>query len=133
MNRSLRTALILVLASITLLAACRPSDRSSSSASGWDVAIEVVGAPVGIGPAVVEVRPRREGRPVQGAQVSVRAEMTHAGMGAPLQVEASETEAGVYRSEALDLAMAGDWFITVTVVGPDGTTQESSQPLQVGR
>lgn len=132
MKRWGRAALFLALALAVLSTACRPSDRSASSTTGWEVVIEVVGAPVSIGPVVVEVRPRAEGGPVQGAQVSVRAEMTHAGMGAPLQVEAHEIEAGVYRSEALDLAMAGDWFLTAIVVGPDGATRESSLPMQVG-
>lgn len=134
MKRSTQMWLLIVFTAAISLNACRPSDRSEGSAStSQEITLEVLDAPVSVGPAVVEVRLRSAGEATTGAQVSIRAEMTHAGMGAPLIVDATEVEAGVYRSEDFELEMAGDWFLTAVVVYPDGTTGEANQPIQVGR
>lgn len=133
MRRSALPTLLLLTALGLLLAACKPSDRSASSGGGWEVAMAMVDAPLRIGPGVVEIRPLFEGAAVEGARVSVVAEMTHAGMGAPQQVQAAEVAAGVYRSEAIDFSMAGDWVLSATVLTQDGRRREAMLLLQVGR
>ena len=55
--------------------------------------------------------------PVTGAQVELEGNMSHAGM-APVFAEAKEIEPGRYRS-TMELSMAGDWFVLVTVTLPD--------------
>ena len=52
-----------------------------------------------------------------GAHVELEGNMLHAGM-APVFAEAKETEPGHYRS-TMELSMAGDWFVLVTVTLAD--------------
>ena len=61
-------------------------------------------------------------RPVSGAQITLEADMSHAGM-APVFEEASETEPGQYQAH-LKFAMAGDWVILLHVRLPSGQTLE---------
>ena len=58
------------------------------------------------------------GRHVDGARVTLEANMSHAGM-APVFADARETEPGRYQS-SMELTMAGDWFIMVHVNLADG-------------
>jgi hypothetical protein len=50
---------------------------------------------------------------ITGAHVELEGNMSHAGM-APVFAEAKETEPGHYRA-TMELSMAGDWFVLVTV------------------
>ena len=59
-----------------------------------------------------------EGRPVTGASVSLKADMTHAGM-APVLDDAEEVGEGLYRM-SFEWTMAGDWVLTVSGTLEDG-------------
>jgi hypothetical protein len=61
-------------------------------------------------------------RPVSGAQITVEADMSHAGM-APVFAEASETQPGQYQAH-LNFAMVGDWVVLLHVRLPGGQTLE---------
>lgn len=58
------------------------------------------------------------GRPIHGARVRVEGNMSHPGM-APSIAQAQELEPGHYRA-ALELTMAGDWFLLVEAGLADG-------------
>lgn len=62
------------------------------------------------------------GRPIGGAAVEVEGNMAHAGM-QPAFAEATETDSGQYAAP-LEFTMAGDWFLLVDAVLPDGQTVE---------
>lgn len=68
------------------------------------------------------------GAPVTGALLRLEGNMSHAGM-VPVFGEAKETEPGRYRS-TLELSMAGDWYILVTVTLPDKRTFERQLELK---
>jgi hypothetical protein len=88
---------------------------------GVDLVIEP--DPPQLGLATVTVRlTGPDGQPIQGAQVELEGNMTHAGM-VPTLARASETAPGRYQAE-LDFTMVGDWFILVRADLPDGQSME---------
>ena len=120
-------AVVLVLA----LAACGPGGESGSApggarstqpaASADQLAIVMTIDPLTVGTSTVTANVSAGGEPEVGATVTVRGDMTHAGM-APVIAELTEDEAGVYVTNDFELTMAGDWIITVEVEATDGRT-----------
>lgn len=58
------------------------------------------------------------GAAIEGAAVTVRGDMSHAGM-APVEATAANAGDGLYRAD-FAWTMGGDWIITVTATLPDG-------------
>lgn len=69
------------------------------------------------------------GAPVQGAQLSFRGDMTHAGM-TPVIIDLQETKPGVYRGE-IQWTMAGAWVLTIQGELEDGRTLKRLINLEV--
>lgn len=116
-----------VIAGLLLLTAgCRQSaggvpldSEAAGGASGLRLELVAEPAEPVVGPARWRVTLLdSEGRAVEGASVSVRGDMTHAGM-VPVEAEAVEQEGGVYLAD-FEWTMAGDWIVTVTAQLPDG-------------
>ncbi|RME85915.1 MAG: hypothetical protein D6775_01525 [Caldilineae bacterium] len=59
-----------------------------------------------------------EGRPVSGARLEIKGDMSHAGM-QPVLTEALPGDPGTYKA-LITWSMAGDWIVTITVKLPDG-------------
>jgi hypothetical protein len=75
---------------------------------------EISPQPPRVGPVTLTIRiTDLSGTAVTGAQVSMEAEMSHAGM-VPVFADASEIEPGRYQA-TMKLSMAGDWRVTVHV------------------
>ena len=68
------------------------------------------------------------GKPIEGATVDVRGDMSHAGM---QPVMAVATGAGGNYSADFEWTMAGDWIVTVTAALPDGRTATRQFDLTV--
>jgi hypothetical protein len=68
------------------------------------------------------------GRPITGATVILRGDMTHAGM-APVIVQMHETGNGHYQAKDFHFTMAGNWVLTAGAALPDGTRVEQSFPM----
>lgn len=122
-ERVIPAAAVILL--LLLAAGCRrsaggvPLDNGTPGATG--IRIELVADPADpvIGPARWRITLLdADGAPVEGAVVSLRGDMTHAGM-VPEEAAAVEDGAGVYRAE-FEWTMAGDWIVTVTATLPDG-------------
>ena len=62
----------------------------------------------------------KNGQPVNNATLSLKGDMNHAGM-QPVLAETTQGLNGVY-SVPFEWTMGGDWFVTVEVALPDGTT-----------
>ncbi|MDZ7707296.1 MAG: FixH family protein [Trueperaceae bacterium] len=129
-------AVVLVLSLTALLASCRPPDAGSSttgsaSADPVAVAIDLPEAPA-VGPATVVVRVDRDGVAVEGADVEITGDMTHAGM-VPVIRAAFEASPGVYRADDMVFDMAGDWIVTADVTLPDGSTTRQEAATTVRR
>ncbi len=89
-------------------------------------------APALVGPATLSVQlSDANGAPVEGATVSLKGDMSHAGM-QPVLADADETAAGVYEAPWV-WTMSGDWFVTVTAALPDGRTLVRRFDLTVRR
>jgi hypothetical protein len=119
-----RQWLLIVL--IVLLAALTGCQRASQQAAS-DQAPEIAAAlaidpdPAVVGPTNMRVTlTDASGAPVQGASVSLKGDMSHAGM-QPVLAEAGAAANGVYEAQWM-WTMAGDWFVTVTAALPDGRT-----------
>ena len=96
---------------------CAPSERD-----GLGVTVDV-----GISPTPPLVGPTRllisltdsTGTPVEGAEVQVEGNMTHAGM-APVFGTAQDEGEGMYVVPGFRFTMAGDWILTVRMTLADG-------------
>ncbi len=91
---------------LTALVACAPQAKND-----LDVQLEFNNRRVGVRPVVMTIQ--YQNKPLEGAQVSVRGDMTHAGM-VPVRGEAVERGAGRYELTAFNFNMAGDWVLTFT-------------------
>lgn len=81
----------------------------------WNVAPD----PPRVGPATFSFSlADSAGHPVEGAQVQLEANMSHAGM-RPVFAQAEEGAPGRY-SAPLEFTMGGDWFILIDAALPDG-------------
>lgn len=129
-------AVLLVLSLTALLASCRPPDAGSSArdaATSDSVAITIELPPEpAVGPSTVTVRVDRDGAPVEGADVEITGDMTHAGM-VPVIRAAGEAAPGVYRADDVVFDMAGDWIVTADVTLPDGSTARQEAATTVRR
>jgi hypothetical protein len=113
--------IILVLIVLVLAAGCRqnptPVPERSVQAAQIDLAFDP--DPAVVGDAALTVTVTRDGAPLADAPVSVRGDMTHAGM-RPVLVDAT-TDASGSVSIPFTWTMGGDWIVTVSVTLPDGS------------
>jgi hypothetical protein len=111
------------------LAACRQSAQPTpTTAVEIDLAVEPT--PIAAGDATLVVTLRAaDGTPIEGALVSVRGDMNHAGM-SPVLGETSAGENGVYRVP-FEFTMTGDWIVTVTAALPGGGESAETFDLTV--
>lgn len=108
-----------ILLAAMALAGCGRAARAADEAPELALELAVGPAPARVGPAVVALTLRDPNdRPVEGAALSLRGDMAHAGM-VPVLAEADETGPGVYTAD-LAWTMAGDWTVTVQGALPDG-------------
>jgi hypothetical protein len=119
------TPILLALGLVALLglAGCQRTSRQQPADQAPDVRITlaVEPAPPAIGAARVVVQlADASGKPIDGAAVNVRGDMSHAGM-LPVLATAAEEADGVYAAD-FEWTMAGDWIVAVTAVLPDGRT-----------
>lgn len=127
----------LALAVTALLAACGPpgddggsGGTASTGDDGATLNAELDGDPR-VGPAQIVVTLQdANGDGIEGAEVEVTGDMTHAGM-VPVVSAVPEEGDGIYRSEAFEFTMAGDWVLTVEAELPDGGSLRDTLSLTV--
>ena len=130
-GRWLRWALLaLVLASS--LAAC--TRNSSQVDKAPEVAMELTLDPdpplFGRTSELTVVLTDADGAPIDNADLTIKGDMTHAGM-VPVIVETDSSQDGVYTTR-FDWSMSGDWIVTITAELPDGRTAVRTFELAVG-
>lgn len=126
--------IISVLFLCLLLSGCRPPDAGGTqdgtqNPEGVRVSLELPDAPE-VGPAELRVYVLQGNGAVSDAQVTVTGNMTHAGM-EPVIAEATESEPGLYLTQAFNFDMAGDWLLTADVTLPDGSRASDDVPVTV--
>jgi hypothetical protein len=133
--RSPRRAFLLAAVFVLLLAAVSGCGRSQSVSAvetqdDYQVtfATEPAAPSQGDGTVVITLRDRA-GQPVDGARVSIEANMNHAGM-TPEYADATASEAGVYRLP-LNWTMGGAWYVDAKVTLRDGQEIRRRFPVDV--
>ena len=120
-------SVLLLLLALAALPGCRPPQGDSTPEVALDWA--VTPDPPVTGPASVRLTltDRATGQPVQGAEVRLEGNMSHAGM-KPVFGTARETGPGRYEA-SLDLHMGGDWLILVDARLRDGRSLQRQVDL----
>lgn len=123
--RFLLTRLLLIVTILGGLTACRVGRGGTS-----DVAIDLTMPAAELAPPTTLTATLRDasGTPIEGADVTLRGDMTHAGM-EPVIVPMQSVGGGQYRTDQFAFNMAGDWILTVEAALPDGAKAEESFPV----
>ena len=131
-ERWIRFLLLLsLIITSSVLAGCQRASKQGQTDQAPDVsiALSVEPSPPAVGKAQVVVElADATGKPIEGATVDVRGDMSHAGM---QPVMAAATGAGGSYSADFEWTMAGDWVVTVTAALPDGRTATRQFDLTV--
>ncbi len=113
---------VLPLGLVLLLFLGSSCARASQQANSADVQISLTAIPfpphIGESRLVIQVADK-SGSPIDDARLSIKGDMTHAGMEPVLAEMDGGGEAGVY-DIPFEWTMAGDWVVTVDVLLPDG-------------
>jgi hypothetical protein len=121
----------MVLLALLALTACKPPQEAADPNRPVEVAL--LTTPARVGPAAIEVRLLVDGTPALGAHVTIRGDMTHAGMVPVIAPNVIEVGGGVYRSQGFAFDMRGDWVLSAEVRYADGVHRSGTLPVAVGR
>jgi YtkA-like len=115
-----RCRLIWVVVALVIGIGCH---RTPNTSSAVIVEFQIKPMPVQVGPVVVSLTlTDAANHPVNGAQITVEADMSHAGMN-PVFAQAAEVQPARYESH-VSLGMAGDWVILLHGKLPNGEKLE---------
>jgi hypothetical protein len=124
MNRSNKLAKSVIVGFLLLLlTAC--GTRNSQQTSDGDIRLMVAIESTTVGPtSLIITVTDAAGAPINDAAISVKGDMSHAGM-VPVLADATGGDKGVYKMP-FEWTMGGDWVVTVEATLPDGrsTTQQ---------
>jgi hypothetical protein len=133
MRAALTKAVVIGLVLPLLLTACRGAPDTGDPSLVLEVAISPTPPAVGSARLIINLRDTA-GVPLEGAEVRVEGNMSHAGM-VPVLATAQEEAPGIYAVSDFRFTMAGDWILTTRATLPDGrwaqamtTTQAVSAP-----
>lgn len=128
MVRLVRLFCLLCLAGAGM-AACRQSSTATDAAPTIELIAPLCSPPVGAGEVVVRLSDAA-GAPIDDAHLSLRGDMTHAGM-IPMLAESDGGADGLYRVP-VEWSMAGEWVLTVEAVLADDSRAVQEFDLSVG-
>jgi YtkA-like len=114
----------LLLIILIVFTACAPK-----SSSKLDVTLELNPNKPRIGKSDIVLKLERDKQILEGWNVSVEGNMTHAGMGT-VDGTVKELGAGKYQVKNFDFNMSGDWILTVTAK-KDNETLTNDVKLEV--
>jgi len=119
----------LLLLPLLLLAACRGEMETGDSGLALDVAISPTPPVVGPARLIISLEDST-GTPVDGAEILVEGNMSHAGM-VPVVDTAQAEGPGRYAIPEFQFTMAGDWILTLRATLPDGRWVSAQRPTNV--
>ncbi|MDX1600576.1 MAG: FixH family protein [Anaerolineales bacterium] len=123
-------AAMLIMISASVLPGCTRQSAASAADTGHTVELSVQPDPASVGPSQLWIEVfSPDGEPIDGAEVSARGDMNHAGM-VPVFGEAEQIEPGRYRVP-FEWSMAGDWIVTIEAALPSGTQLERTFDIRV--
>lgn len=117
----------LFLLTLFLLVGCRQSQQATEP-DPYTITVQPL--TLAVGPTHVAVTVLGEtGRPVDNLALTLRGDMTHAGM-QPVIANATNSQGGVY-TVPFEWTMVGDWVLTVTFTTADGQTITRQFPYTI--
>lgn len=102
-----------------LATACGGRQSQQTADDGYTMTLEPMANAVGETMLMITLT-TADGTPIDDADLTVRGDMTHAGM-TPVTREVSGGTDGIF-TVPFEWTMAGDWFVTVDAALPDGET-----------
>ncbi len=111
------------------LVACRQSATTTGAAATIELVAPLCSPPVGQGEVTVRLSDAA-GAPIDDARLSLRGDLTHAGM-IPMMAESDGGTDGLYRVP-VEWSMAGEWVLTVEAVLADDSRAVQEFDLSVG-
>ena len=111
------------------LVGCRGDGGSEDLGYDFKVGISPTPPTVGAARLIIGLHDPT-GNPVEGAQVLVEGNMSHAGM-VPVQDTAQLDGPGQYSVPGFSFTMAGDWVLDLKATLPDGTVVRTRHPTSV--
>lgn len=115
----IRQNYLLIIIIFGLLSACGGRNSAQTNSNNYDISVEAGSTSVGKTDLMVTVKDQ-SGNAINDANVSIKGDMSHAGM-QPVLGESSSGDNGVYTTP-YEWTMAGDWFITIDVTFADGSS-----------
>jgi YtkA-like len=124
----IRTSLMALLCAVTLaVTACHRAARDTSA--GLSIQELLNPEPARVGPATLRIRLLApSAKPVEGAKITVEADMSHPGM-SPMFADAREQTPGDYLA-TLNFNMGGDWVLISHITLPDGRKAERQMDVR---
>ena len=120
---------LLALLVLLPLGGCREAEPPGDPSLILELGISPT--PPAVGPARLIISLRDTlGNPVEGADVQVEGNMSHAGM-TPVLDTAEAEGPGTYGIPDFTFTMAGDWFLTVEATLPDGSQARTVRSTKV--
>lgn len=124
-----RMIMLLLVTVLIVGSGCARASRQADS-SGITMTLTAIPYPPHIGTSRLVIQVADEdGSPIDDARLSIKGDMTHAGM-IPVLAEVNGGEAGVYEVP-LEWTMAGDWVITIDLSLADGRSTRQRFDLAV--
>ncbi|MCO6453652.1 MAG: FixH family protein [Caldilineales bacterium] len=123
--------LITLAVTLTATAGCGRASNQPETRPDIRVSLTVEPDPPVVGPAILHVRVVDQAdKPLTGASISAKADMSHAGM-QPVLGESTEAGDGDY-TIPIEWTMGGDWFVTLDITLADGSSLSRRFDLSVG-
>ena len=91
---------------LSLLLACAPAQQN-------DLAVQLESSNFRVGKRLIVLQISYQNKPLENAVVTVRGDMTHAGM-SPVQQVARAEKGGRYLLSNFDFTMSGDWVLSIS-------------------
>lgn len=126
-----KTLVLLAMTMAVLLGSgCGRESRNASSANA-QISLTAIPFPAAVGQSrlVIQVSDPA-GKPISDAALSIKGDMTHAGM-VPVLAAVQGGDAQGYYQVPIEWTMAGDWVVTVEVILANGTSTQKRFNLSV--
>jgi hypothetical protein len=114
-----KNALALILLLGLSLVGCGRISQQGDAAPDVNIDLAVDPEPLSVGPTRLTITlADADSKPIEGARLQIKGDMTHPGM-QPVLAEGESSEEGTYETP-FEWTMGGDWIVTVTANLPDG-------------
>ncbi len=110
---------LLIISLMLIVSGCTRQSSLEGRATGVNVDLDYEPNPPIVGKGTIHIQVRDEdGRPIEGLDIQVKGDMTHAGMTPVFGL--SEHEGDGRYSIPFEWTMAGDWILQIAADLPDG-------------